>query len=527
MSQRVTRSAKINLLEQFQTDLPSKQLKKEDQKTQAKSKNGKRDEDIVQEDQDQTQSLCEQNVDQKKQAKKGRETKEEKEQRIKQEQEEKKKKEEEEEKRKEEEERKFINDFKIKNNLIITKDHKERIETYQNKLYSDKKKQNKYNPQEEEQEQAIDLADNNVKGKVGLVNLGNTCFMNSALQCLSNLQPLTDYCLQNKEDNEINIQNPMGSGGVVIKAFANLVRQLWNSKQDSASPDEFLRVISYFNKIYSSGRQQDSQEFLLYLLDQIHEDLNRVEKKPYVEQKEYFKNLNQKELEKLAADSWGDYLKRNKSVIVDLFQGQLKNTLKCLKCKTAKYQFEPFMYLTVPIPQKAENEINIQDCIEQFTEKEILDDDEKWFCPECKDFQKSEKKIDLWKLPPILMICMKRFQYTAKSKKKITTKVEFPVHHFDMSEFIPKTLQKEKPIYDLFSVISHSGYLNFGHYVAYCKNQEDKQWYLFNDSKTTLVQDPEKNIPKQNAYVLFYQKSTLQLIKRQTLVESVNWPHKV
>ncbi|KAL4454012.1 hypothetical protein ABPG74_003895 [Tetrahymena malaccensis] len=525
MSQRVTRSAKINLLEQFETDLPSKQLKKDEQKKQVKSKNGKKDEDIDQQDQEQTQSLSEQNEDQSKKAKKGRETKEEKEQRIKKEQEEKRKKEEEEEKRKEEEEKKFINDFKIKNNLIITKDHKERIETYQNKLYSDKKKQKKDNTQEEEQ--VIDLTDNNVKGKVGLVNLGNTCFMNSALQCLSNLQPLTDYCLQNKEDNEINIQNPMGSGGVVIKAFANLVRQIWNSKQDSASPDEFLRVISYFNKIYSSGRQQDSQEFLLYLLDQIHEDLNRVEKKPYVEQKEYFKNLNQKELEKLAADSWGDYLKRNKSVIVDLFQGQLKNTLKCLKCKTAKYQFEPFMYLTVPIPQKAENEINIQDCIEQFTEKEILDGDEKWFCPECKEFQKSEKKIDLWKLPPILMICMKRFQYTAKSKKKITTKVEFPVHHFDMSEFIPKTLQKEKPIYDLFSVISHSGYLNFGHYVAYCKNQEDKQWYLFNDSKATLVQDPEKNIPKQNAYVLFYQKSTLQLIKRQTLVESVNWPHKV
>jgi len=92
------------------------------------------------------------------------------------------------------------------------------------------------------------------------------------------------------------------------------------------------------------------------------------------------------------------------------------------------------------------------------------------------------------------MVCLKRFQYTPRSKKKINTKVDFPIDSFDMSEFIPKTLQKEKPIYHLFSVISHSGTLNFGHYVSYCMNSEDKQWYLFNDSNTRQISEPEKQV---------------------------------
>lgn len=99
-----------------------------------------------------------------------------------------------------------------------------------------------------------------------------------------------------------------------------------------------------------------------------------------MEIKEYTKVLSQEEQEKLAADSWKDYLKRNKSVIVDLFQGQLKNTMKCKECGYLKYQYEPFMYLTLPLKEAARNQkVTIKSCLDEFLSEEILDGDIKWY----------------------------------------------------------------------------------------------------------------------------------------------------
>ncbi|XP_040437629.1 ubiquitin carboxyl-terminal hydrolase 4-like isoform X2 [Falco naumanni] len=123
-------------------------------------------------------------------------------------------------------------------------------------------------------------------GLCGLSNLGNTCFMNSALQCLSNTPPLTDYFLEDKYEAEINQNNPLGMRGEIAEAYAELIKQIWSGRQSYVAPRMFKTQVGQFAPQCSGYQQQDSQGLLAFLLDGLHEDLNRVKKPPYLELKD-------------------------------------------------------------------------------------------------------------------------------------------------------------------------------------------------------------------------------------------------
>lgn len=110
--------------------------------------------------------------------------------------------------------------------------------------------------------------------------------MNSAIQCLSNTLPLANYFLEGKFKEEINAKNPLGMGGKVAEAFAALISALWSGTYVSYSPYEFKKTIGTFAPQFRGDHQHDAQELLAFLLDGLHEDLNRIKDKPYVEVKE-------------------------------------------------------------------------------------------------------------------------------------------------------------------------------------------------------------------------------------------------
>ncbi|KAJ3515187.1 hypothetical protein NLJ89_g1915 [Agrocybe chaxingu] len=204
---------------------------------------------------------------------------------------------------------------------------------------------------------AVTLASNNKSmkalepGTLGLGNMGNTCFMNSALQCLAHTKELTDYFLSEVYIEELNRDNPLGMGGAIAEAFGALLGRIWATSgvSTSYSPREFKMQLQRFAPQFSGYQQHDSQELVAFLLDGLHEDLNRVIKKPYVEKPDW-EGGGIVELVKLARKSWEGYMLRNDSVIVDLFQGQYQSTLVCPECKKVSITFDPFMYLTLPLP---------------------------------------------------------------------------------------------------------------------------------------------------------------------------------
>uniref|UniRef100_A0A8C9REW1 Ubiquitin carboxyl-terminal hydrolase n=1 Tax=Scleropages formosus TaxID=113540 RepID=A0A8C9REW1_SCLFO len=192
-------------------------------------------------------------------------------------------------------------------------------------------------------------------GLCGLCNLGNTCFMNSAVQCLSNIPPLTEYFLKDKYQDELNMDNPLGMRGEIAKVYAELIKQLWSGKYSYVTPRPFKTQVGRFAPQFSGYQQQDSHELLAFLLDGLHEDLNRIRKKPYIP----LKDAEGRPDEIVAQEAWENHIKRNDSIIVDIFHGLFKSTLVCPVCSKVSVTFDPFCYLTLPLPMKKERTLDV------------------------------------------------------------------------------------------------------------------------------------------------------------------------
>ena len=185
-------------------------------------------------------------------------------------------------------------------------------------------------------------------GLVGLNNLGNTCFINSSLQCLFNTYDLSKYFLSNYFIEEINKKNSQGYNGIMAEGYANLLLNIKTTINSTINPISFIKIFFMNNNSINLRGQQDAQEFLSILLDSLHEDLNRISKKPYIELEEQMPN--EKDFE--ASKRWWDsYKKREDSIIIDLFHGQFKSKIICNICNKSSITYDPFIFLGLPIPQ--------------------------------------------------------------------------------------------------------------------------------------------------------------------------------
>uniref|UniRef100_A0AAZ3RVU9 ubiquitinyl hydrolase 1 n=1 Tax=Oncorhynchus tshawytscha TaxID=74940 RepID=A0AAZ3RVU9_ONCTS len=241
------------------------------------------------------------------------------------------------------------------------------------------------------------------KGATGLSNLGNTCFMNSSIQCVSNTTPLTDYFISGRHLYELNRTNPIGMRGHMAKCYGDLLMELWSGTQRNVAPLKLRWTIAKYAPRFNGFQQQDSQELLAFLLDGLHEDLNRVHEKPYVE----LKDSNGRPDWEVASEAWENHLLRNRSIVVDLFHGQLKSQVKCKTCGHISARFDPFNFLSLPLPMDSSMHLEItvimldgstpvhglrlnmddnlkpeQILLAEVHTSNIKDNDEGWFCGE-------------------------------------------------------------------------------------------------------------------------------------------------
>ncbi|KAL1726470.1 ubiquitin carboxyl-terminal hydrolase 4 [Schizophyllum commune] len=362
-------------------------------------------------------------------------------------------------------------------------------------------------------------------GVSGLKNLGNTCYANAPLQCLSATIPFAQFFKDTRWKNAINMHNTMGSKGVLSAAFAALVHQMWSS-ESQLIPSEFMRAIRAINEQYKGSDQHDSQEFLSFLLDGIHEDLNRILKR-----ENYTRTPDQEaELERLppqiaSEQEWQAWRLRNDSIIVDYFQGQLRNQVKCLTCGQTSTTYNTFSILSLPVPHaRAGGKAHLKQCLDAFFNSETLEKDDAWDCPRCKTKRSASKSLMLARLPPVLVIHLKRFEAHGRFSDKIDTFVDFPVKGLDLTSYMPPPLPSgadksqlngastspEDPRtqlppykYDLYGVTNHFGNLSSGHYTASISS--GGRWYYCDDSVTKELPD-SRQVVSQKAYVLFYKR---------------------
>uniref|UniRef100_A0A671NB66 Ubiquitin carboxyl-terminal hydrolase n=1 Tax=Sinocyclocheilus anshuiensis TaxID=1608454 RepID=A0A671NB66_9TELE len=311
----------------------------------------------------------------------------------------------------------------------------------------------------------------------GLRNLGNTCFMNAILQSLRSL----------------------------VEEFRKILCSLWQGSQTAFSPDALFYVIWKIMPSFRGYQQQDAHEFLRYLLDHLHREMQGSKNgspSPALSP----------DRPKHASES-KCCINGTSTIVTSVFGGVLQNEVYCLICGTESRKFDPFLDLSLDIPsqfrikftkdQEPGPTCTLNDCLRSFTDLEELDEMELYMCHKCKKRQKSTKKFWIQKLPKVLCLHLKRFHWTAFLRNKIDTYVKFPMHGLDMKSFLlePENSLPERCLYDLAAVVVHHGSgIGSGHYTAY--GLHEGRWYHFNDSTVTLVS--EEAVLKAKAYILFY-----------------------
>ncbi|XP_063545593.1 uncharacterized protein LOC134753599 [Cydia strobilella] len=337
-----------------------------------------------------------------------------------------------------------------------------------------------------------------VSGLNGLRNIGNTCFMNSVIQCLSNTKPLLEYLDQEQYTSDINTTLSCMKGAL-IKAFASMIKELWEPGERDAvvNTTSFKSQVQRFAPRFMGYSQQDAQEFLRYLLEGLHEDVNRVTVKPKPILTEIDDSLSDSAK---ALEAWQRYLRMEDSRVGDIFVGQLKSTLRCTHCKADSVTFDPFWDLSLPIPSRTGN-LKLQQCLQHFTKEEEMDGDEKPTCSRCGVRRKCLKWFTVHKFPQVLVLHLKRFSPTERFRGKLNVVVEFPLTGLDMSPYAAS--KSQQAVYNLYAVSNHSGTTYSGHYTAYCKHPYKGDWHEYNDSRVTPINP--RNVVSSEAYVLFYE----------------------
>ena len=209
-------------------------------------------------------------------------------------------------------------------------------------------------------------------GKCGGQNLGNTCYMNSSIACLSNCSELTSYflCDEYNYEKEINEKTKQGTRGKLPRKWYNLLKEYWLSNDSYGNPSSFKSTMGNFAPRFSGFGQQDSNEFMIFFLDFMNEDLNKNNEKKYEEIKE--QQSNEKDID-CAKRFWDYFLHRNNSIITDLFTGLFKNCVSCT-CGYTSITYQPFNILQLPIPdeKKFTNKNNIEIEINFYNDKESI-----------------------------------------------------------------------------------------------------------------------------------------------------------
>ncbi|XP_065192033.1 uncharacterized protein LOC135823118 [Sycon ciliatum] len=389
---------------------------------------------------------------------------------------------------------------------------------------------------------------------IGLKNIGNTCYMNCILQCLSHTRPLRDYALcgdmeafLRSKSKTWNARNSTGT------EFVTLIKTLWDKGRTIPfMPSELKARIGRANSQFRGSGQQDANEFFHAILSELHDELKVASCSQLPSLPENFSKLP---VQKQSDLMWSAMGSKHDSQIRSLFHGQLQSRLSCCVCGNLSVTFEEFQDLQLPIPQRSSTSkprqsnqrysttfqslgmstdaddkagrgaatgaapsysktalpnATIHDCLSAFTDEEQLSGADKPFCSECGRKQNSQKKFTVQRLPKILVLHLKRFEIGQNGQRKIGDLVVFD-STLDMSSF--SSGSAGSTLYQLYAVANHTGTVRGGHYRAHCCNLDNparsREWKDYDDQSVRPVQKPTAShnpVCTSQAYILFYER---------------------
>lgn len=357
-----------------------------------------------------------------------------------------------------------------------------------------------------------------------------------------NNSELTALTEQNTED-EITVSREELEKRIeetITYQYHILIKKVYE-RNCTITPRTFKRILGEENEMFRGSTQNDSHEVLQTILDRIHEDTKKTEniveiKNVYYinkmnEIKEILENQNLKLEERMrlaevakeytkdnkkelmnynAVEYWKSNITNSNSIITDLFTGLYCSVIECQECKIISTAFETFTTLSIEIKQSGKT--TIEECLKEFTAEEELKGNNMYDCKKCNKKVEAKKKMEIWHLPVILIIHLKRFKVNERgTATKTSSVIEFGTENFDLKEFKNEYSDQTETVYDLFAISDHKGRYEFGHYISYCKNPINNKWYLFDDDDIFYIPNEElaKEIVTENAYILFYSRKNI------------------
>ncbi|OMO90917.1 Peptidase C19, ubiquitin carboxyl-terminal hydrolase 2 [Corchorus olitorius] len=301
----------------------------------------------------------------------------------------------------------------------------------------------------------------------GLENLGNTCFLNSVLQCLTYTEPLVAYLQSGRHRNSCRI-----AGFCALCAMQKHVSRALESTGRSLAPSDLVSNLRCISRNFRNSRQEDAHEYMVNLLESMHKCCLPSG---------------------VPSESPSAY---EKSLVHKIFGGRLRSQVKCMQCHSCSNKFDPFLDLSLEIV-KADS---LHKALKNFTAAELLDGGERQYqCERCKQKVKAIKQLTVSKAPHVLTIHLKRFR-AHDFGQKIDRKIEFGPT-LDMKPFVSGSNEGDLK-YTLYGVLVHYGWsTHSGHYYCFVRTSSG-MWYSLDDNR--VVQVSEKTVLDQKAYMLFY-----------------------
>ena len=337
------------------------------------------------------------------------------------------------------------------------------------------------------------------KGLSGLTNLGNTCFLNSAMQVLSHTYELNNFLAKQSYKKKLN--NKYDSA--LLLEWDNLREILWN-ENCIVSPNKFVRTVQKIAQIkgmdiFTGFNQNDLPEFLIFVIDCFHNALAR-------EVNMTIEGEMKDEKDKIAVkcfETVKNMYEKDYSEVWNIFYGIIVSKLENVETgNTVSMIPEPYFIINLPIPQNNKSP-SLIDCFDLYVEGEILDGDNSINDEQTGSKIAVKKNIMFWSFPNILVIDIKRFN---AMNKKNQIMVDFPIENLNLSKYVIG-YNKDSYVYDLYGVCNHSGSSLGGHYTSFVKNANGK-WYHYNDTSVQEVALTNQIISSK-AYCFFYRKRSI------------------
>ena len=354
--------------------------------------------------------------------------------------------------------------------------------------------------------------------KIGLKNIGATCYMNATLQCFSHIEKFVNFFKYNNQAK--NISNTKKD--TLTYSFKLLIDNLWPDNFEKKnvkyySPEEFKNKISNMNPLFEGIQANDAKDLVNFIILTLHIELNKINKKP---NKNNSIILDQRDQRQMFNFFSINFIENNQSIISDLFYGINCNVTKCSMCNNSLYNYQTYFFIVFPLEEvrkfknnnqfsfynsmfninMSNNVVNIYDCFDYDRRPNIMNGQNSIYCNFCKANCSAMMATYLTTGPEILILLLNRGKGI-----QFNVKIDFG-EYLNLYNYIE--MKNTGFNYKLIGVITHYGESSMsGHFIAYCRDPITSLWHKYNDSIVSDVNNFQYEVINVGMpYLLFYQK---------------------